>query len=55
MRKAADQFVAAVGTNPRVPAASCTGDDASRPRGLDFLFPVQLGALNDDPSVFAGR
>ena len=54
MRKAAEQFVASVGANPRVPAASCTGDNASRPRGLDFLFPIQLGALNDDPSVLAG-
>jgi hypothetical protein len=54
VRTAAERFAAAVRANPRVPAASCSGDDAAKPGGLDFLFPFQLGALNDDPSVLAG-
>jgi len=54
VRNAAEKFASAVRTNPRVPAASCSGDDAAKPGGLDFLFPFQLGALNDDPSVLAG-
>jgi hypothetical protein len=52
--RGAARFVAAVGKNPRVPLASCTGRVVSRPRTLDLLFPIRLGLLNDDPSVLAG-
>jgi hypothetical protein len=54
MVRGAKRFVAAVGNNPRVPLASCTGQVVSRPRTLDLLFPIRLGLLNDDPSVLAG-
>jgi hypothetical protein len=54
MHRAAARYVAALGEDPRVPAASCTGGNARLMRGLDLMLPIQLGALNDDPSVLAG-
>jgi hypothetical protein len=54
MMRGAERFAAAVGKNPRVPLASCSGRVVYAPRTLDLLFPIRLGLLNDDPSVLAG-
>jgi hypothetical protein len=54
LTEASARFAAAVGRRPRVALASCTGRLDYVPRGLDLLFPIDLGALNDDPSVLAG-
>jgi hypothetical protein len=47
-------FVKAVGSNPRVPLASCTGNAGElRPRGVDLLFPIQLGNYSPEPGLMA--
>jgi hypothetical protein len=52
--RASARFAAGVGANPRVAISSCSGEAVSRPRGLDLLFPISLGSLNNDPSVLDG-
>ena len=40
--------------NPRVPFSTCDGSPASKPRGVDLLFPVRLGALSSEPTLLSG-
>jgi hypothetical protein len=43
-----------VGGNPRVPLSTCDGKTDYRPRGVDLLFPIRLGNLSTEQSLFAG-
>jgi len=40
--------------NPRVPFSTCDGSPAAKPRGVDLLFPVRLGALSSEPTLLSG-
>ena len=40
--------------NPRVPFSTCDGSPAAKPRGVDLLFPVRLGALSSAPTLLSG-
>ena len=40
--------------NPRVPFSTCDGSAAAKPRGVDLLFPVRLGALSSEPTLLSG-
>jgi hypothetical protein len=40
--------------NPRVPFSTCDGRAAAKPRGVDLLFPVRLGALSSEPTLLSG-
>jgi hypothetical protein len=40
--------------NPRVPFSTCDGRPAAKPRGVDLLFPVPLGALSSEPTLLSG-
>ena len=40
--------------NPRVPFSTCDGRPAAKPRGVDLLFPVRLGALSSEPTLLSG-
>ncbi len=40
--------------NPRVPFSTCDGSPAAKPRGVDLLFPVSLGALSSEPTLLSG-
>jgi hypothetical protein len=51
---AAKRFAAAIGSNPRVPLASCSGRLPGTPRQPDLLFPVELAALSKERSLLAG-
>jgi hypothetical protein len=44
-----------VGTDPRVPLASCDGKVDYRPHGVDLLFPIRLANLSSEQSLLAGR
>jgi hypothetical protein len=39
--------------NPRVPFSTCDGRPAAKPRGVDLLFPVRLGALSSEPTLLS--
>lgn len=54
LQAAARQLVRALGTNPRVPLATCSGGLALKPRGVDLLIPVRLGLLSPERSLTAG-
>ena len=43
-----------VGSDPRVPLASCDGTTAMRPHGVDLLFPMRLANLSTEQSLLAG-
>jgi hypothetical protein len=49
------QALDAVGTDPRVPLASCDGKVDYHPRGVDLLFPIRLANLSPEQSLLAGR
>ncbi len=40
--------------NPRVPFSTCDGRRAKKPRGVDLLFPIRLGALSSEPTLLSG-
>jgi hypothetical protein len=54
LTQAAKKFDAAIGANPPVPLASCTGKQLERRQKPDLLFPVALDALTKERSLLAG-
>jgi hypothetical protein len=49
-----DHLAAVAKRNPRVPFSTCDGSAAAKPRGVDLLFPVRLGALSSEPTLLSG-
>jgi hypothetical protein len=43
-----------VGSDPRVPLSTCDGAVDTRPRGVDWLFPIRLANLSSEQSLLAG-
>ena len=37
-----------------MPFSTCDGSPAAKPRGVDLLFPVRLGALSSEPTLLSG-
>jgi hypothetical protein len=54
LKRAATRFDAAIGANPPVPLASCTGKQLETRQKPDLLFPVGLDALTKERSLLAG-
>ena len=54
LKRAATRFDAAIGANPPVPLASCTGKPLETRQKPDLLFPVALDALTKERSLLAG-
>ena len=54
LKKAAKTFDDAIGANPPVPLASCTGKALETSQKPDLLFPVALDALTKERSLLAG-
>jgi hypothetical protein len=54
LKRAATRFDAAIGANPPVPLASCTGKPLETRQKPDLLFPVGLDALTKERSLLAG-
>ena len=36
-----------------MPFSTCDGSPAAKPRGVDLLFPVRLGALSSEPTLLS--
>ena len=54
LKEASERFDAAIGANPPVPLASCTGKPLETRRKPDLLIPVALDALTKERSLLAG-
>jgi hypothetical protein len=54
LKQAAKRFDGAIGANPPVPLASCTGKPLETRQKPDLLFPVALDALTKERSLLAG-
>lgn len=50
----AERALDRVGPNPLVPLSTCDGKTDTRPRGVDFLFPIHLADLSAEQSLLAG-
>jgi len=51
---ASTALVKAAGPDPRVPLSTCDGGTSPIPRGVDLLFPIQIGAISPEQSLLAG-
>jgi hypothetical protein len=54
LARAMKRLAAVAKRNPRVPFSTCDGSPAAKPRGVDLLFPVRLGALSSEPTLLSG-